>query len=96
LTIIATIALVACDSAGPISSPTIDQRMEPSIADAASSRLDRVDQFSSEVSLAPRPPARIGIDLCGPIATATCRMHLGCRTGVTRDSLESCEASCLR
>jgi hypothetical protein len=52
----------------------------------------RADPREAAVDLAPRAPAPTKLDdLCGPIAEATCRVHLGCRTGVTRDSLLACE-----
>lgn len=37
------------------------------------------------------PPVRLEA-LCAPLAAATCRVHLGCRSGVTRESLLACES----
>ncbi len=89
-TIFAAIAIIACDSAGSAPAPTIDRRTESTQSDP--SVVVPIDPISADVALDPRVPAPLGLDVCGPIATTTCRMHLGCRTGATRDSLESCEA----
>lgn len=49
--------------------------------------------IEAEVTLAPATPPPVRLDmLCGPIATATCRTHLGCRSGVSRELMLACEA----
>lgn len=85
-------ALAACDdgpsrttvahrggTAGASPLPGVD---EPVVAPpiAVGSALDPVT-----------PPALTLESLCGPIAAATCRVHLGCRVGVTREALLGCE-----
>lgn len=92
------IALVACD-AGPRST-SIERRAPPSAASPAPASVGApapVAPISAAVELAPIDPPAVGPPpvrleaLCEPLAAATCRVHLGCRTGAVRDSLSACQ-----
>jgi len=64
-------------------------------ADVAGEEVVGVAPWSSEAPLVPVTPpvvvAPLG-EVCAPIARATCRVHLGCRSGVSREALLACEA----
>lgn len=86
----------------PLSACEVDRPAElvrepsPGIAhtvDPLPTQPDPGDPISSAVDLDSPTPPPVRLDhVCEPLAAATCRVHLGCRSGVSRELLLGCEA----
>jgi len=97
LIFLAVACLAACDDHG---SPVALQHRSPTHtatpATASSPVLDpavSTPPLSVDLALPPvaAPPVTLA-SLCAPIASATCRVHLACRTGVSREAVLACES----
>lgn len=87
-------ALVACDDREPLVEVTHRSPTQAASAGTpdAPDPIGPIMPISAEAGLTPVVPPPISLAaLCTPIASATCRVHLGCRSGVSREAVLACE-----